>query len=178
MSDTELDTPFDVDTEEGTPPRELIPPGKYEAEITTARVGETKNGRGTMANLTWTIVKGDYEKRLVFQNILVRHESKDAERFGRQKFRDVCVACGVSGQITNLDVLLYKPCLLTLIIRKDKTGEYPDKNEVANVLPVVPGGNGSKPAAATVIKEATAVKPAFKAPADKSLNDEIPEKKW
>ncbi len=166
MSDTELDTPFDIDTEEGTPPRVLIPPGKYEAEITEARVSETKNGRGTGVNVTWTITKGDFEKRLVFQYILTRHESENAQRFGRQKFRDVCVACGASGQITSLDVLLYKPCLITLIIRRDKTGEYPDRNEVSNVLPAI----------STILKEATAVPKAFDAPADKSLNDTIPEK--
>jgi hypothetical protein len=133
-----LETAFDVDNEEGTPPRELLPTGKYTAEISTATVGPTKNKRGQMVNLTWTIAEGDYEKRLVFQNILIRHDSEDAQRFGRQKFKDVCEACGVTGQVTDLDVLRWKPCTLTVITRKDKDGQYPDKNEVSNVLPLKP----------------------------------------
>ena len=89
MSNT-LETAFDVDNEEGTPPRELLPAGKYKAEITAASVGPTKNGRGQMVSLTWGISEGDYEKRLVFQSILIQHDSADAQRFGRQKFKDVC----------------------------------------------------------------------------------------
>jgi hypothetical protein len=73
-----LDTPFDVDTEEGTSPRDLLPLGRYNAEVTAATVGPTKNGRGQIVNLTWVITEGEYEKRLVFQNILIQHESADA----------------------------------------------------------------------------------------------------
>ena len=170
MSNT-LETAFDVDNEEGTPPRELLPGGKYKAEITTATVGPTKNGRGQAVGLTWCITEGDFEKRLVFQNILIQHDSADAQRFGRQKFKDVCVACGATGQVTDLDVLLYKPCVITVVIRKDKDGQYPDKNEVARVMPIV-SWNGPKPAA-QVLKEASSTPKAFEA-VDKDLNDEIP----
>ena len=42
---TVLTTPFDVDNEEGTPPRDLLPMGRYKAEISAATVGPTKNGK-------------------------------------------------------------------------------------------------------------------------------------
>jgi Protein of unknown function (DUF669) len=139
---TMLDEAFDVDNEEGTPPRELLPAGKYKAEIVTAVAGPTKNGRGQAINLTWTITEGEYENRLVFQNILIQHESADAQRFGRQKFKDVCAACGASGPLTDLDMLLHKPCVIAVKIRRDKNGEYPDKNEVSRVTAVAPSWNG------------------------------------
>jgi len=79
----------------------------------------------------------------VFQNILVQHESVDAQRFGRQKFKDLCAACGISGiKVEDLDILLHKPCLITVSIRKDKNGEYPDKNEVSRVTAVARNWNG------------------------------------
>jgi Protein of unknown function (DUF669) len=134
---TSLEAAFDTDTEEGTPPRELLPSGKYRAEITTATVGRTKNGKGQMVSLAWVITDGEFENRYVFQNILVQHESVDAQRFGRQKFKDVCASCGATGQVTDLDVLLQKPCEITLSIKRDRSGEYPDKNEVARVTPIV-----------------------------------------
>jgi Protein of unknown function (DUF669) len=171
MSSTTLDEAFDVDSEEGTPPRELLPAGKYKAEISRAEVAPTKNGRGQSVNLTWTIVEGDFEKRLIFQGILIQHESTDAQRFGRQKFKDVCSACGVTGQITDLDTLLYKTCVINVSIRKDKNGEYPDKNEVARVSPAV-SWNGHKPAT-TALREASATPKAFNA-VDGKLNDKIP----
>ena len=132
---TTLKTAFDADNEDGTPTRELLPPGGYEAEITSATVGQTKNGKGQMVNLAWVVTSGEFENRHLFQNILVQHESVDAQRFGRQKFKDVCTACGVTGQVSDLDVLLHKPCSIAVSIKKDKNGEYPDKNEVARVQP-------------------------------------------
>src|SRR5262249_25543006 len=128
MSSTTLDEAFDPETEEGSPARELLPAGRYEAEVTNATVGPTKNGRGQSVALTWTIIKGDHEKRLVFQNILIQHESEDAQRFGRQRLKDLCVACNVKDKVTDLAVLMYKPCTITVNIRKDKNGEYPDRN--------------------------------------------------
>jgi Protein of unknown function (DUF669) len=167
---TILDNAFNADTEEGTPPRELLPAGKYKADITSATCAPTKNGRGQMVSLTWTIAEGDYQNRLVFQGILVQHDSEDAQRFGRQKFKDVCVACNVTGEITDLSVLLYTTCVISVIIRKDKDGQYPDKNEVARVMPVI-SWNGSKPAA-QVLKEASSTPKSFDA-VDKKFDDEI-----
>ena len=69
---------------------------------TVATVGVTKNGRGQAVSLTWCIVEGEHEKRLVWQSILIQHDSEDAQRFGRQKFRDVCVACGITNQLEQL----------------------------------------------------------------------------
>ena len=140
-----LDTAFDVPNEEGTPPITLLPAGNYTAEITSASVGETKNRKGTAVSLGLTITEGDYEKRMVFANILIQHESAEAQRFGRQKMKDVCVACGIIDPLTNLDVLLYKACQITVAIRKDESGNYADRNEVKRVAPVVASWNGPKP---------------------------------
>ena len=49
---TTFEEAFDPTKEEGTPPRTLLPAGKYRAEATDSSVSETKNGKGTMLNLT------------------------------------------------------------------------------------------------------------------------------
>jgi Protein of unknown function (DUF669) len=158
---TMLEEAFDVPNEEGTPARELLPAGVYKAEIVSATSGRTKNGRGHAVNLTWTITEGEYEKRCTWQSILLQHDSADAQRFGRQKFKDVCAACGIAESVTDLNVLLYKPCLIHVIIRTDKNHEFADKNEVTRVKSLVPSWNGSKPAEP-------------KEPASKTMDDEIP----
>jgi hypothetical protein len=165
---TTLDIPFDVENEEGTPPRELLPAGKYKAQIVTATVGPTKNGKGQAVSLTWSIAEGEFENRLVFQNILIQHESPDAQRFGRQKFKDVCSSCGITVPVTDLDVLLYKPCMISVVVRRDKDGQYADKNEIARVNPIV-SWNGTK----QLLKEASSTTKASEA-ADEKLNDEVP----
>jgi hypothetical protein len=171
-----LDTGFDVDSEEGTPPLSLLPKGKYKAEITDASVGPTKNGKGQAVTLTWTITEGDYEHRLLFQHILIRHESEEAQRFGRMKFKDVCAACGMTGVVTDLDPLCYKICEITIVIRKDKEGQYEDKNEVSKVSPLV-SFNGDpgrlKKPREELLKEASATPRAFEA-SKQEMDDEIP----
>jgi hypothetical protein len=162
-SSTKLDTPFEPEKEEGTS-FELLPSGKYKAEITNASVGATKNGKGTMVNLTWTIAEGEYENRLVFQSILTQHESEQAQKIGRQKFKDVCSACGITEPVTDLDVLRWKPCSIYVTVEKDKDGAYPDKNKVARVSPVIASWNG----------DATARKGASGKPGATDPNDDLP----
>jgi hypothetical protein len=181
MSSTTLDVAFDVPNEEGTPPIKLLPAGKYTAAITNAIVGPTKNGRGQSVSLTWSISDGEFEKRLVFQNILIDHDtSEDARRIGRQKFKDVCVSCGITEPLTELEKLLYKDCQITVTIRVDKEGQYPDKNEVRNVLPVSkwdqsPIKDNITPIKSTAqsLKEASTMPKAFEA-VKADMDDEIP----
>jgi len=172
MTQTTLDTGFDVDNEEGTPPLSVLPKGKYKAEITSATVGPTKNGKGQAVSLTWTITEGEYENRLLFQRILIQHESEEAQKFGRMKFKDLCAACGITGVVTDLDPLCYKTCVITVMIRKDKEGQYEDKNEVTRVAPLG-SWNGSKPPDRQLLKEASTTPKAFEATSEK-FDDEIP----
>jgi Protein of unknown function (DUF669) len=126
MSQTVLEEAFDTEREEGSS-YDLVPAGKYPAEIEDARMAVTKNGNGQMVNLRWKIVAGEYENRVVFQSILIQHTSADAQKFGRQRFKDLAVACGITHPITDLDVLKYKACTIHVGIEKDKSGGFPDK---------------------------------------------------
>jgi hypothetical protein len=140
MSD-ELETPFEPEKEKGTS-FDLLPSGKYKAEIVQANCGRTKNGRAQSVKLRWAVTEGEFENRLLFQDIIVEHdESEEAQRIGREKFKDVCAACGITEPVTKLDVLLYKPCVISVMIEKGKE-EFPDRNKVARVLPVTTSGNG------------------------------------
>ena len=168
-----LETGFDVDNEEGF---SLLPKGKYKAEITDATVGPTNNRKGQLVTLTWTITEGEYENRLLFQRILIQHESEEAQRFGRMKFKDVCAACGITGVVTDLDPLCYKTCVIAVVIRKDEEGHYDDQNEVSKVSPLA-SFNGDrdrlKKPREELLKEASATPKAFEA-SKKDMDDEIP----
>jgi hypothetical protein len=169
-----LDEAFDVPNEEGTPPMRLLPKGKYKAEITDATVGPTKNGKGQAVTLTWTVVDGEYEHRLLFRRVLIRHESAEAQKFGRQKFKDVCVACGITEPVTDMSVLCFKPCTISVAIRQDKEGRYDDQNEVTRVAPVVSwNGDPNERRQSALLSEASATPKAFEATKER-LDDEIP----
>jgi hypothetical protein len=102
---TTLTEAFDTANEEGSPDYEPLPKGQYCASITDAKVGPLKSGKGQAVQLTWE-VEGDskYAGRLIFDRVIVAHESADAMKFGRQKFKDIASACGVTEQITDLSV--------------------------------------------------------------------------
>src|SRR5262249_19315129 len=142
---TVLDEAFDVDTEQGTQPFSLVPPGKYAAEIEDASIGPTKNGAGQLIGLRWRIVEGEYENRVVFSSILIKHTNPDAQRFGKQLFRDICFSAGLTGKVSDLEAVKFKKVSIRVGIQKDKDGIYSDKNKIVRVEPYVSSWNGSKP---------------------------------
>jgi hypothetical protein len=144
---TVLSEAFDIDNQEGSPEFEVLPKGNYVAAITKAEVGPLKTGRGQAITLTWEIEGGKYARRLIFDRIIVQHESAEAMRIGRQMLKDICVAVQVSGALTDLAVLLNKPALIYAVVEQDANGEYPPKNRVRRVKSIArpEAGNGIKP---------------------------------
>jgi uncharacterized protein DUF669 len=128
---------FDPATEEGTQPFELVPKGKYTAEAVDAAIVDIKSGRGHMLKLTWVISGGEYDDRRIFQQIIVQHESEDAMKFGRQRIKDLCDACGIRDRVTDVSVFLHKQVQLQIGIEEDKNGEYDPKNKVVRIKPLV-----------------------------------------
>jgi hypothetical protein len=133
MSDI-LDDPFEPEKEEGS--HQLIPSGRYKAEIVKVSAAPTKNERGKGVTLTWLITDCEYENRTISQLILLEHESPEAMKFGRQKFKDVVTAIGITDAFSDLTLMLNRPCMVVVRITQDKNGQYPDKNEIGRVLPI------------------------------------------
>ena len=138
---TQLDQAFDVEKEEGSS-FDTIPPGKYNADLVSAEVVSLKSGKGQAVSLRWAIYDGPHEGRWLFDQIIIQHDSPEAMKFGRRKFKDVCVACGITSPITDVAMLDGKRATLVVGIEKDDSGQYPDKNRIRRVLPYAPGANG------------------------------------
>ena len=130
---TLLTEAFDVERE-GTSKFEPLPAGVYVAAINDIGVKPLKSGKGQQVVVVWEV--DEYGGRLLWQQIIVAHESAQAMKFGRQKFKDLCDACGATGQITDLSVLQGKSCLVFVKIETDPSGEYPPKNKVVRTKAV------------------------------------------
>src|SRR6516165_550605 len=128
-----LSEAFDTANEEGSPAFEPLSPGAYVASIIDAKVGPLKSGKGQAVLLQWEIQGGANQGRVIFDRVIVAHESAEAMKFGRRKLKDIAEACGVKDSITDLSVLLNKPCLISVKIEQDDSGEYPPKNVVGRV---------------------------------------------
>jgi hypothetical protein len=127
---------FDPEVEEGSQPYELLPKGKYVAEAIHASLATTKNGQGQILNLTMDIKEGEYAGRQVYPRMIVQHTSEKAMKFGRQKVKDLCVACGITEKVTDLEVFLHKPIVIQVGVEKSKDDQYDDKNVVKRFLPM------------------------------------------
>jgi hypothetical protein len=145
---TTLDEAFNTRTEEGSPDFQPLPAGNYLATIVDAKVGPLKSGKGQAVLLKWEVQGGANQGRLIFDRVIVAHESAEAMKFGRRKLKDIADACGVKDSITDLTVLLNKPCSIYVKIEQDDAGEYPPKNQVGRVKPIAAAAktNGGKPA--------------------------------
>jgi hypothetical protein len=133
---TVLDEAFDTANEEGSPSFEPIPKGNYIASITDAKVGPLKSGKGQAISLTWEIQSGQYQGRLVFDRIIIAHESENAMRFGKRKLKNVADAVGIKHSITDLTVLTHKPVNVAVKIEQDAAGDYPPRNSIGRVKPI------------------------------------------
>jgi hypothetical protein len=169
-----LEVPFETEKEEATPPFVLLPRDRYEAEIIEAKAGPTKTGLGYGVTLKWSILtEGDFKHRILTQMILLQHDNEDAQKFGRQRFKDVLVAVGIKENVEDLSVMLHMPALISVVIRQDKNGQYPDRNEINMVKPIPLSHNGpTREAVHEAIREAQKPQQAFK-PVHSDMNDQI-----
>jgi hypothetical protein len=174
--DTLLPEAFDPETQEGN---EILPVGWYEAQIIDTSVHQPNSGDGWQIALTWRITEGTYEGRLVWQRITFMHSSEQATKIGRRNFKDLCVATGISEQVTDVSVFKFISCRIRVGIQQDKQGVYPDKNQVSNVrsLDSKPSEPGVGKAGVKAELKTATVKPRPAQPATNAGNGTAPWRK-
>lgn len=117
-----------VSTDDGT-----LPAGDYLAEIIDTNVSPPRNGDGKMLNLTWRISTGDYEGQYIFSHWPFLHSSSQAMMFARRKISMLCEACKIEDIVTDPEILKGNPCLVHVVKKEDKAGQYPPANEITRI---------------------------------------------
>ena len=81
---------------------EPVPNGEYVVALN--RVGEkaTKNGNGSYIDASFSIIEGDYAKRLLFHTFLISHTSDKAQSIGREQLDKFLKSVGVNGGFESL----------------------------------------------------------------------------
>jgi hypothetical protein len=131
MSDfDELPEPFDPSAHEGTGAPPPIPIGWYQAQIVENAVRDASTGNGTYLLAVFEILEGDHRGRKIFQNITLQNKSQQAVEIGARLLTDIYTAVGHSGPTRDIRVMLFKPVMARLGIKRDKDGIYPDRNAV------------------------------------------------
>lgn len=105
-----------------------VPKGTYRVLVHSIERVPTKSGRGEKLKTRVDIVGPDHAGRVVFDDILIKHDSEDAQRIGRERFATLCRACGVTNPDTT-DALLGNE--VNAFIKVETDAEYGDRNKVS-----------------------------------------------
>jgi len=129
MSDFD-DINFDPSTVDDTP--DLIPPGEYTAQVIEAENGVPRSGDGHMLKLTWSIDEGEHEGRRIWQSLCYDHSNKTTKDIAQKMLKRICAALDI-GVLHEAEELKFKPARVRVSIEVDKTGQFSDRNKIANV---------------------------------------------
>lgn len=151
---------FDPKTEEELAAADLWPAGEYDFEVAEAEEQTSKSGND-MVKLTVHVFDAEGRRRTVFDYLV----GTEKAQFKVRHFAD---AVGLIEQY-NLGELLAEDIVgrtgrCKLNIKKDKSGQYPDQNAIADYLPP------KKAAVRLGVKPA----PTRPAPTAADLDDDIP----
>lgn len=119
---------FDANQIEPTGDFEPIPAGKYLAVITDSLMKPNKAGTGSLLQLTFQIIEGEYQNRLLWVRLNLDHPNATAVQIARADLSAICRAVGVlapkdSVDLHNLPLVIHVRC-------KKRT----DTGEIANEI--------------------------------------------
>jgi hypothetical protein len=108
---------------------EPLPVGQYKVQIIESKIEDTKSGSGQMLTLTLEVTEGEYANRRVWDRLNIRNDNPDAQRIAQRALANLCLAIGVA-QLRDTEELHFKPMMVKIGIRQDKTGQYGPQNTV------------------------------------------------
>lgn len=121
-------TGFDANQVEPAGDFDPIPAGKYLAVITDSEMKPTKAGTGTLLQLTFQVIEGDFKNRLLWTRLNLENPNATAVKIARGELSAICRAVGVlapndSVELHNLPLVIHVRCK-----KRTDTGEL--TNEV------------------------------------------------
>ena len=152
-----FDTSFDATSVEPTTAHELLPAGKYSAQIVESEMRVTKNGMGQFLWLMLDIMDGPHTGRKIFDQLNLVNPNPTTVEIAQRALSAICHATGRM-HVSDSEELHLIPMRIQVKIKPPKNG-YGESNAIAYLPPE--GGAGpiaaAKPAAAPEALPATQV---------------------
>lgn len=119
---------FDASTVEPNSGFDVLPPGKYLAQITSSEMRATKDGQGQYLYLEVDILEGRYAGRKLFDRLNLVNANPEAVRISQQTLSAICRAVGKL-QVSNSEQLHLIPLIADVRVRPAK-GMYGESNAI------------------------------------------------
>lgn len=143
---------FDANIIEPNSDFEPIPAGKYMAVITESELKPTKAGTGHYLQLTFQVIEGPYQNRLLWARLNIDNANAQARKIAEGELSAICRAVGVlapndSVELHNLPLVIHVRCK-----KRTDTGEivnevkgYSKKDSPTPPAAAVPSANSTPP---------------------------------
>ena len=128
-----FDTSFDATSVEPTTAYELLPAGKYRAQIVESEMRVTKNGMGQFLWLMLDILEGEHKGRKIFDQLNLVNPNPTTVEIAQRTLSAICHATGKM-HVSDSEELHLIPMTIQVKIRPPKNG-YGESNAIAYLPP-------------------------------------------
>jgi hypothetical protein len=108
---------FDANSVEPSAPMEVLPPGKYSAQIIESEMRETRSG-GQMLKITMEVMDGPSKGRKIWDNLNLVNSNPQAQEIAHRTLSAICHAVGKL-QVQDSEELHFRPMLVTVEVGID-----------------------------------------------------------
>ena len=136
-----LGTTFDATNIEPAKPFEVLPPGKYPAQIVNSETRVTKDGTGQYLWLDLDVLDGPHKGRKLFDRLNLVNANPQTVEIAQRSLSAICHATGRM-QVQDSEELHLIPFVADVQVQPPKNG-YGESNKVR----YLPLNAGAKPAA-------------------------------
>ena len=119
---------FDASSIEPSTGYDVLPPGKYLAQIVASEMRVTKDGLGQYLYLEVDILDGQYAGRKLFDRLNLINANPDAVQIAQRTLSSICRAVGKL-QVSNSEQLHLIPLIADVRVRPPK-GMYGESNSI------------------------------------------------
>ena len=142
-----FDAAFDASGIEPTTAYELLPAGKYSAQIVESEMRVTRNGMGQFLWLMLDILDGPYKGRKIFDQLNLVNPNPTTVEIAQRTLSAICHATGKM-QVSDSEELHLIPMTIQVTVKPPRNG-YGESNAIRYMTPergATPAARTTKPA--------------------------------
>ena len=128
-----FDTAFDATGIEPTTGYDVLPAGKYRAQIVESEMRVTRNGMGQFLWLMLDIIEGPYQSRKLFDQLNLVNSNPQTVEIAQRTLSAICHATGKLQVNDSVDLHLV-PMTIQVGVKPPKDG-YSEKNTIRYLVP-------------------------------------------
>ena len=128
-----FDTAFDATGIDPTTGYDVIPAGKYRAQIVESEMRVTRNGMGQFLWLMLDIIEGQYQGRKLFDQLNLVNSNPQTVEIAQRTLSAICHATGKLQVNDSVDLHLV-PMTIQVGVKPPKDG-YSEKNTIRYLVP-------------------------------------------